>query len=280
MGLSQAPQRHRIPVFILLFALLLFGLLCHQVIPPAPIVRSASLQTVADQTVTPAILHQVLPPDATKYEAWISTWQSANLTRRTYGDDDLESIIKALGSQRILKRWSQMSRTIEKVDFVRYALLYLYGGVYADADQELVDADALRRVIDWNTVVLPVEQGGPFGAHQVGQALMVSPPGQRFWWDLMEYMIDQYNASCNVLINTGPLGVTAFWNQGGGKNHPKVRLSRLLDGRFDPTIFNQSATWHHMGGSWIDQETHKAQLLACKDKVTWHVEGGNERLYL
>ena len=226
---------------------------------------------------TPRVLHQILPPDTSRYEAWIHSWtRSGLLERRTYGDEDLQEVVQALGSEQILAGWTEMARMIEKVDFVRYALLYQYGGVYADADQELINTTALERVLEWNTVALAFEQGGPWDVEQVGQALMISPPRHPFWWDLMEFMVDHYNSTCNVLLNTGPIGMTRFWNANGDK-YQDVRLTKLLDGRNDPAMFNASSTLHHMGGTWVDPN-HKAQLDACPDTMT-RCDACEQRLY-
>lgn len=219
---------------------------------------------------TPSIFHQILPPNHTKYDAWIQSWEAISFDHRfVYGDDDLEPVIQALQSKKILQGWMQMARKIEQIDFSRYAILYVYGGVYADADQELVDANQFQTLMDWNQVVLPFEKGGVWNNLQVGQALMISPPRHQFWWDLMEYIVDQYNSTCNVLQNTGPYAMTNYWNDHGQSEHTNVRLTRYLDGLVDPTQFNRSVTIHHMGGSWINVDDHRKQLEACRHRTTW-----------
>jgi hypothetical protein len=264
------------------------------------------------------IFHQILPPDHSKYQRWIDSWDVVQQGREEgtlfdgrviYGDDDLVHVVESLGSNTLLAGWSAMARTIEKVDFVRYAILYLYGGVYADADQELVDVLSFQTMMEsaWDdtscSIILPYEMGGLWDTQQVGQALMISLyPRHPFWWDLMEYMVHQYNSSCSVLLNTGPLAMTNFWNErcglttsGTGKEgqdddwgtnttsaiHDKnnycstVRLARLLDGHMDPTRYNKSVTIHHMGGSWV-QSDHTSQLDACKDRVPYSCFGCEE----
>ena len=217
--------------------------------------------------------HQILPPDSSKYTAWIKSWDAIDFDiRAVYGDDDLKRVVMDLGSDKLFRAWSSMARTIEKVDFARYAILYLYGGIYADADQELVNPKDLQSMMEWNTIVLPFEKGGSWNTHQVGQAIMISPyPKHPFWLDLMEYMVSKYNSSCNVLLNTGPLAMTNFWNENGEnasswRNNGVVRLTRLLDGRMDPTTYNSSVTIHHMGGSWVSTD-HNAQLVACQGRI-------------
>ena len=298
------------------------------------------------------ILHQILPANGglEKYRQYVESWDldttitpSIRLQHKFYKDDELYPFVELLNSTYLLDGWRNMKRKIEKVDFARYALLYLYGGLYADADQELVNSTTLQELLlllpqstitppnedptttaTTPTIILPLEQGGRWNAApQVGQALMISfRKYEPFWWNLMEYIIEQYNPNCTVLTNTGPLAMTSFWNHihstprqprrrgreeeqtqsaysyspdnnnqsrsissnnntNENDHYPNVRLSRLLDGRYDPTIFNQSFTIHHMGGSWITDSNSKdpvSPAQVCKDKFTWYCNQCEEYL--
>ena len=227
------------------------------------------------------LLHQILPPNHSKYDDWIQSWDGlTNVRRKVYGDDDLLQVIEALNSTKLLQGWSAMERRIEQVDFCRYAILYLYGGMYADADQELSDPKSLEEGYatssKTNTVLLPFEKGGLWDAEQVGQALMISPtPRQPFWWELMEYMVEHYNSTCNVLLNTGPLAMTRFWNEHRHKPiiRNDVRLSRLLDGGIDLPKYNRSVTIHHSSGSWINNAEQEKEMQGCRDRIPFHCDG-------
>ena len=291
-------------------------------------------------TTIPLILHQIVPPDyLTKYKSHIASWDHhettgkegddasyrhtapgpdpANTTTTTattsiywkdhvlYKDDDLSTIVRRTNSTKLWNGWHKFERFIEKVDFVRYALMYNDGGIYADADQQLLDADGLVDLVDSHTrggesdddgiILLPFESGGEWNFEQIGQALMISTqPKQQFWWDLMHYVVDNYNKSCNVLQNTGPMMMTNFWSehvvvvvedklkgeegQVFSKNYPNVRLSKRLDGGMNAETASQAITKHHMGGSWIKnnengfsalQSSHSQQLQTCRDRIPW-----------
>lgn len=233
----------------------------------APIGRSRSAPLAAPPAGAPAsiIVNQIVPPDASPYTAWLSSWDRLpGSVRKLYGDGDLDAIVKSVVPQ-LFDRWRAFSRVIERVDFVRYALLFRDGGIYADADQELQDPAGMKALVDIGHVVLPFEAGGVWHSHQVGQALMVSPPRQPFWLDLMSHIVTHYNSSCSELLNTGPHAMTRFWNDRGGcASFPDVRLSRRLDGRIDDT-YNASVTTHHSRGSWITSyEKHARRMSACK----------------
>lgn len=215
---------------------------------------------------TPALVSQIVPPDASPYRAWLPSWDRLpGAVHKLYGDGDLPKIVRAVVPH-LESRWHSFSRIIERVDFVRYALLYRDGGVYADADQELVDVEGLQALMDLNRIVLPFEKGGPWHSHQLGQALMISPPRQAFWLELMEHIAYKYNSTCSELLNTGPHAITRFWNtKGGCSAYPSVRVSRRLDGLTDEQEFNRSVTVHHSRGSWIQSyEKHAQRMSACQ----------------
>ena len=259
------------------------------------------------------LVHQILPKNTTKYEKYIQSWKDLlgdRLEYRVWNDDDVEQFMKNdLELPDIYKSWKNFKRSIERIDFARYAILYKQGGIYVDGDQELVNVTSLERVLEWveggnddnsnhNTVVLPFEQGGVWNAQQVGQAFMVSPrisskddatsssrksrrnqQQHSFWYDLMYYLVEKYDPNCNVLLNTGPLAITYFWNThqskylsgGGGGKHDIVKLTRLLDGQYDWKIFPHSATVHHMSGSWNTNPTEFQQGFEnCKHRVTYN----------
>jgi hypothetical protein len=287
---------------------------------------TALIQVVEDDTETleiriPLMLHQIVPPDSSRYESYISSWEHISIEndnktvrihwkdRFLYTDNDLPKIIRKLNSAKLWNGWKNFGVLIEKVDFARYALMYLNGGVYADADQELVDLAGLIHLITFEArmnfspragedndgiILLPFESGGPWNFQQVGQALMISTrPHQRYWWDLMQYAVDNYNASCSVLQNTGPMMMTNFWNDRLIKGRPSheddsfrsylsnpiyqnVRLSKRLDGGMDGEASTQAITKHNMGGTWINNNNdsgsgqgHSEQLQACRHRIPW-----------
>lgn len=127
-------------------------------------------------------------------------------------DGDLRDIIKQTVPQ-YLNLYDSFTHNIERVDFARYALLYKHGGIYADLDTEpLKNIDVF---VEKNKIILgcePKEHAEKIYKRDrvVCNALMISPPEQTFWLDLMRYISDRYEHRYKPVDNTGPLAITKF----------------------------------------------------------------------
>lgn len=133
------------------------------------------------------------------------------------------------------KVWEQLPTKIQKIDAVRYAWLYVYGGIYADMDVDF-KADP-KRLFPGADLLLPQispkhtydEAKGKYGPH-VGNWLMASTAHHPFWIHMMRHIknesghlerrpnrkIRNPQSEFRVLRTTGPHGLgTALmtWNQ-------------------------------------------------------------------
>lgn len=142
-------------------------------------------------------------------------------TFKLLDDSDLEDKIARIVPQ-YLKKYKNFSYVIERVDFSRYAILYAYGGVYADMDTYPVKCiDSFLRS---GKVVLgtePKEHSKKIYSREVVycNAVMISPPGERLWLDLMEYIIDNYSPGSDPVYTTGPMVMTMFFETPLGKRY-------------------------------------------------------------
>jgi mannosyltransferase OCH1-like enzyme len=130
-------------------------------------------------------------------------------------DSDLREIVRTI-DESYLADYDSFTSNIERVDFARYAIMYLYGGVYAD-----LDTRPLKRIDFWVEKNVPVLGCEPSEhsrnlyhlSRVVCNALMISPPGNRFWLDLMECIRKNYERNYDPVENTGPLAITRFLDQ-------------------------------------------------------------------
>ena len=146
-------------------------------------------------------------------------------------DDDLREIVKEVVPQH-LELYDSFTHVIERVDFARYAIMYKYGGVYAD-----LDTTPLQNIDIWvnkNQIILgcePQEHAQQLYDRDrvLCNALMISPPGKSFWLALMRYIAENYEHRYRPVENTGPLAITKFLEE-----HPHYEENLVIT---DPCVF-------------------------------------------
>ena len=241
----------------------------------APTVQNNAHLT-AESAQIPAVLHQMWagPGVPLQFEDWTASWamRMPQLQRKFYTDADLPAVVKKYTPQ-FYEQWSAFHRPVEKADFARYVLLYGEGGVYADLDVELIKPldDFLG---GFAPVVLPLElkcelvpakhfwnSRGRISRGFLGQSIMLSAKGQRVWLQLMEYLIQHYEKDGYETFNTGPDGVTEFFNSSPDmcKAHGVRAVLGLLAGPYSV---------HHGTGSWRSPDA----LLRKRKTMAKHAE--------
>jgi len=93
-------------------------------------------------SLIPKIIHQTAPENISKWhpiwkfcqDSWKSNFASEEYEYKFWNDDDNDRFIKK-DFPEYYKLFCDFDKDIIlKVDFVRYAILYKYGGIYADMD--------------------------------------------------------------------------------------------------------------------------------------------------
>src|SRR5690349_18447571 len=140
---------------------------------------------------TPKILHQTwktydIPPKFLKYrQRWFNF--TNNYEHFLYNDNDLDKLVSYF--PKYYKVYETFTSKIEKVDFSRYVMMYIYGGIYADLDT--YPLKSLDYWISKNKIILgrePLEHSLKIYNREIVlcNALMISPPKQKFWLHLMD----------------------------------------------------------------------------------------------
>lgn len=187
---------------------------------------------------TPKILWQTWKTDVPvpeKLQVFVRKWKQLHPDYEYYllNDEDLRSIVSETVPQ-YLQSYDNFTFKIERVDFARYALLYKYGGVYAD-----LDTDPKKCIDVWvekNKIVLGCEPRehaeNLYGRDRVVcNALMISPAKDEFWMDLMNYIISHYEPKYKPVSNTGPIAITKFLETSVGEKY----ISQIII--TDPCVF-------------------------------------------
>lgn len=166
---------------------------------------------------TPKILHQtwkskdLLP----KFIEWQKMWldMCPDYKYKFYTDEHLIQVFKNHLPQ-YLESFKSFAKQIERVDFWRYAILYVYGGVYAD-----MDVFPLKSIDCWlekNKIILgkePLEHSRIYDGtdFMICNAFMISPKGEKFWLELMDFIIANYSPDSSPVRTTGPGIITNFY---------------------------------------------------------------------
>lgn len=134
------------------------------------------------------------PPSGTR--GFVETCKALNpgLRYHYYTDEDLRNEVAA-HEPGLLLGFDQMAG-VEKADMGRYFLLYVHGGVYLDTDVE-----CLRPLDD----LLGLETPAAAGVH-----VLLSPAGNEFWRGLITYVLDNYVAGRDPVVNTGSGALMAY----------------------------------------------------------------------
>lgn len=169
--------------------------------------------------------------------------------------------------------YHELRKHIEKCDFARYMVLYVFGGVYLDLDMEalrsfnsLIHNRNFVCIKDWHDYGLYTK-----GYPHIFNGFMGCSPKHYYMEHLLDAIMYRYKAGRNVFETTGPvtLGTLAVKldlltpdnNEYGGfsdKNHPEffvnpcLIMANSLCHSIDCSQFNPYVTGHWTEGTnWI-----------------------------
>lgn len=178
--------------------------------------ESLAANGTAIQTI-PAVVHLTwktkrIPRSLRRYADSWSKFQ--DLTVRLHDDADLRDLIVRHFPE-FLAQYDRFTRSIERVDFARYALMHVYGGIYADLDMECIRSvepllSSTRAIIGTE----PIEHARHYHVdHVLCNAILLSPPGHPVWRAIMAHIVANYQPEGNVVFNTGPMAMTRLHQQ-------------------------------------------------------------------
>ncbi len=182
----------------------------------------------------PKIVHQTWK--TAQFDYWVFKRSQASVREhlpdweyRFWTDGDLDAFVRE-GYQQFYEAWSALNRPIKRVDMARYFLLHRHGGLYADLD--FIFTRPLDDLIDdsHRLYFYRSQQAIAKGWQFLGNAFMMSAPGQPFWIDLVEHMLS-LPPDTPVLHHTGPRAIGAFHETLPG--HSGIRI-------FGPDLFDNS----------------------------------------
>lgn len=188
---------------------------------PRPEHARASMPSGAEGEI-PRIVHQTwrddnLPP---QFARWRATWRSLHphWEHRFYTDADIRRIVADRAPQ-FLRAFDALTVPVQRVDFFRYLIVHLDGGLYADLD--MIAYRSSDHLLDGRTCVLCVEheltarRQASLGfrlPYQLANCIFAAAPGHPFMAELLEEIARQATAPVrddgDVLQTTGPYVLT------------------------------------------------------------------------
>ena len=140
----------------------------------------------------PKIIHQTAQKDIS---LWHPLWKHcqnswkihfSDFEYKFWGDEDIDLLIKNEYPQ-YWDMYSEFPVHIMKIDFIRFALMHKFGGIYADMDYYCYQNF-------YNELTKPVYLvENPYGNDPIENSLMCSVPNHPFWIYCMDMVQDRYN---------------------------------------------------------------------------------------
>ena len=155
------------------------------------------------------------------------TWTSEFWNRRR---------IENLWNHPRLEKWKNfyysLDRLIERCDFSRYAILWLYGGVYHDLDVvpgRAIDSLITHREFGWSYEPLD-HVNSEYASHRfITNSFLCSSPNHWIWPKLMDFIANHYNSEKSPVATTGPGIIAGFAEKVNlATTHPEYFIDTCL----------------------------------------------------
>jgi len=178
----------------------------------------------------PKIIHQVwsniCEPLPDFFSGLMETWKKHHPDWKyiLWDNEKMNNFMRELYPDYLIP-YNSVKYNIQKWDIIRYFILYHYGGMYADVDNECLES--LEPLLKNNKGCYfsgePVEYAKLFGINNFfNNALMISVPQHPFMWLIIESAFRELSLKKNypnkmfeVMSTTGPLLLAHLYN-----NHP------------------------------------------------------------
>lgn len=183
-------------------------------------------------------------------------------------DDDNYEFMKKYFPE-YLDVYESLEYSIMKADLIRYAFLYIHGGIYLDLDIEITKP--LDELFHKRGDIYLVESGNAGGIYT--NSFMASKPKCKFWLDCLreirkDYKWWAYGKHLRVMSRTGPLMLTRVVNK---TKHKLVKIPRKYvmpcsTCDLKPCTKPGAYTKALEGSSWCDWDSYVYNKCLCNWK--------------
>ncbi|PAA50719.1 hypothetical protein BOX15_Mlig031525g2 [Macrostomum lignano] len=235
----------------------------------------------------PRILHQVGESELVfaEYSFAIESCRrlNPNWTYILWRDKDAELLIKEFFPDFYRTQYAKYTNRLKKSDSIRYIILYLFGGLYADLDVECMKPFSP----DLDEEACFLDQENPAQSHifwnkerSAMNSVMGCRPGHPFMLDLVSRMAESPSNQA-VMLSTGPLMLTKALDEwtAQGSQRDWADSVRLMDPDiFSPHVDNADILMDacrkrfgqpaNDGELWVDRGCRDLQFGGLKDNFT------------
>jgi mannosyltransferase OCH1-like enzyme/predicted GH43/DUF377 family glycosyl hydrolase len=210
-----------------------------------------------------------------KYDKYINTFIKHNpdFEIKYWFNNNTEQFLKDNFDKDMNLFFHNLEKVINKCDFARFAVMYIYGGIYSDLD--FVCRKNLSTLIEDNDRVFTKEV--PEHEHnnilQLCNGFFASHKQDPFIMGWMQYMMKTYNKDKDVLKNTGPIAFYKYYSQSEYNFDIKSNICNILPYTdkgeissicttfFDPYVYTY---WNDGGTETNDSKNKKIISLTIK----------------
>ncbi|KAJ3191480.1 membrane-bound alpha-1,6- mannosyltransferase Initiation-specific, partial [Irineochytrium annulatum] len=114
--------------------------------PPQPTHKTLLLSNPPLPPSIPQVIHQIwwqstnLAQIPAPWKYWVKTWTDKNpgYLHHLLDGEGASKFVETCFSERVREAYERLPMMVQRTDFLRYALLYIHGGLYADVDTILL----------------------------------------------------------------------------------------------------------------------------------------------
>jgi len=191
------------------------------------------------------------PPIPKKYLKNMENWKKMCPKYKFMFHTDIRILVEKYFPN-YLKQFDNFEKEIERIDFVRCIIMYVWGGVYMDLD--VLPLQPLDKWLEMDKIIFGYE-GKHGGGKRLGNSILFSPPKQKFWKHYMDYIMDNYKKNKKVVENTGPIALTNFYNKNKHNYNNLIITDHYVfyNGRGND---DRCFTKHLWDGTWKDDNNN------------------------
>lgn len=203
----------------------------------------------------PKILHQTAPADKNKWpdvwkkcqQTWFDKFPSSEYQYIMWTDEMIDFFMKKYYKWFYDDTFKNYQKNIQKVDIIRYFILYTFGGIYADMDYECIN-NFFSTLINGKVNIVE----SPFKHNEnLHNCLMASPPGHPFWLTVFKQArIHKHNPS--IISSTGPRLIDVSFDDYPNKEDINIMPISKYNPHIDNEVFNSPNIYsrHHLTSVW------------------------------
>ena len=215
-----------------------------------------------------------------KFHKYQNSWMVKNPTwKYVLWSEKMALAFMKLKFPEYLDLYNSYPYAIQRIDVVRYFLLYEYGGLYADMDTECITPiDAFRKTFSKKLYL--VETGNKAFNNHVSNLMMFSEPKHVFWKSLfLELALNAkqpwyFSKHLLIMYTTGP----AFLNRVFLKFKFKYKINVFPQELFNPyclgmdkinnfQVKEKAHVIHYGAGSWESGDSKVIIFFYCNWKI-------------